>query len=188
MNRSVKLSLFCAGIFACGVVAGGLGARKFHQPPAPPKVSKQGGMPEGFGPQQLQRFSKELALSEAQREKVAPILEKAGEELRQLRRESFRQSSVIIEAMEAAVAERLTHEQREKLVVLQTEQRARIKARMEERNRRRSEGGGPNGEPRRDGETPGRRPDGPPPPPNAPGEPTGPAGTPADAPPSGSPR
>jgi Spy/CpxP family protein refolding chaperone len=149
MNRTLKLSLFCAGIFACGVVAGGLGARKFfsprswHQPTKPGQTGQNpGGSPqEGFGLQQLTRFSKELDLTEAQRAEILPLLEKAGEELRQLRREGFRQASTVIEAMESSVAERLTPAQREKLTVLQTEQRARMKARMEERNRRRAEGG-----------------------------------------------
>ena len=154
MSRTLKLSLFCAGIFACGVVTGGLGARKYWhypQPPGPPPGQQN----DGFGPQQLRRLSTELELSEAQRESILPILEKAGEQLRQLRRESFQQSSKIIEAMEASVAELLTAEQKEKLAVFQAEQRARIKARIEERNRRRSEGG----ETRRDGVAPDRGPD-----------------------------
>ncbi|MBC8010693.1 MAG: hypothetical protein H7067_11430 [Burkholderiales bacterium] len=170
MSRTLKLSLLCAGIFACGVVAGGLGARKFIKPPfhSPPQAA---GQKEGFGPQQLHRLSEGLGLSEPQRETIRPILEKAGDELRDLRRESWRQSSTIIEAMEAAVAEQLTPEQREKLAVLQAEQRARIKARMEERNRRKAEGG----EPRREGENvernSERRPGMPPPPEGAPSSP-----------------
>lgn len=170
MNRTLKLSLLCAGIFACGVVVGGLGARKFIKPPHHPQPPAPG-QQEGFGPQQLRRLSGELGLSEAQRETLLPILEKAGDELRHLRRESWRQSSVIIEAMEAAVAEQLTPEQREKLAVLQAEQKARIKARMEERNRRKAEGG----ESRREGENvernPERRPGMPPPSEGAPSAP-----------------
>ncbi len=156
MSRTLKLSLICAGIFACGVVVGVVGARRLPplrahavvapQPPPPPS--------DGFGPQQLRRFSTELGLTEEQRAAIAPIMEKTGEELRQLRREGFRQTTVIIEAMEAAVSELLTPAQREKLVVLQAEQRARMRAKMEERLRRRGE----NGE-RREGGEPGRRPD-----------------------------
>jgi Spy/CpxP family protein refolding chaperone len=161
MNRTFKVSLLCAGIFGCGVVAGALGGRKFvhaSHPPGPPPPSNQ---PEGFGPQQLRRFSAELGLTEEQQRAILPLLEHAGEELRQLRRESFRQSSAIIEAMEVAVSEQLTPEQKEKLAVLQEAQRARIRAKMEERNRRRAEG---EGQPRREGED-GDLPPGPPPPP-----------------------
>ena len=156
MNRTLKLSLLCAGIFACGAVAGALGAKKFIKPGPPRHVQPQpSGQPEGFGPQQLRRLSDELGLSDAQKEKISPILEKAGEELRQLRRESWRQSTAVIEAMETAVAEQLPPGQREKLAVLQEAQRARMKARMEERNRRKADGG----ETRREGDRPERRPD-----------------------------
>ncbi len=163
MNRTVKLSLFCAGIFVCGAIAGGFAARKCIKPTKPSQGTTQAGSAQdGFGPQQLRRFSAELDLTEAQKAALLPILEKTGEELRQLRRESFRQTSAVIEAMEASVAELLTPAQREKLAVLQAEQRARMKARMEERNRRKAEGGE-----RREGENPERRSDGPPPPPPA---------------------
>jgi Spy/CpxP family protein refolding chaperone len=175
MSRTLKLSLVCAGIFACGVVVGVVGARRLapvhahRAPPAQPTPPPS----EGFGPQQLKRFSAELGLTEEQKVAIAPIMDKTGEELRQLRRESFRQTTVIIEAMEAAVSELLTPAQREKLVVLQAEQRARMKAKMEERLRRRGEGGE-----RREGGDAGRRPqplpeDGPPgsPPPDAPAAP-----------------
>lgn len=142
MNRTLKLSLFCAGIFACGVVVGGLGARRvaLHAPVVLPVAPPQS-PPDGFGPQQLRRFSSELALTEAQKVALAPILDKTGEELRDLRRESFRQTSAVIEAMEVSVAQLLTPAQREKLTVLQADQRNRMKARMEERQRRKNENG-----------------------------------------------
>jgi Spy/CpxP family protein refolding chaperone len=160
MNRTVKLSLFCTGIFVCGAVAGGFAARKCIKPSKPQETAQPGGPQDGFGPQQLRRFTTELELTEPQKASLLPILEKTGEELRQLRRESFRQTSAVIEAMEASVAELLTPAQREKLAVLQAEQRARMKARMEERNRRKAEGGGE----RREGDNSEHRPDGPPPP------------------------
>lgn len=165
MSRTLKLSLLCAGIFACGVVAGALGAKKFIKPPLPDRPPPQQ-QPEGFGPQQLRRFSAELALTDEQQRGILPILEKAGDELRQLRHDSFQKSSKIIETMDAAVSVLLTPEQREKLAALQAEQRARIRAKMEERNRRRAEGE----QQRREGDKPERRPDEglpPPPPPGA---------------------
>jgi Spy/CpxP family protein refolding chaperone len=156
MSRTLKLSLVCAGIFACGLVVGVLGGR--HFPPLPPRAQTpaqpNAAQPDGFGPQQLKRYSSGLDLTEEQKVALTPIMDKTGEELRQLRRESFRQTTAIIEAMEAAVSELLTPVQREKLVVLQAEQRARMKAKMEERLRRRGESGE-----RREGAEPGRRPD-----------------------------
>lgn len=145
MKPSLKLSLLCVGIFASGAVAGGFGGRKFFPPPSLARASAPGGggAQESFGAQQLRRFTAELELTDAQREALRPIMEQAGEDLRRLRRESWRQSSTIIDRMEAAVALRLNPQQRERFAVLQESQRARLKARMEERHRRRSEGESP---------------------------------------------
>ncbi|TAG27431.1 MAG: hypothetical protein EAZ36_06890 [Verrucomicrobia bacterium] len=141
MNRPLSICLICVGIFASGAITGGLAARRLHLVPTPLATPPPPPPQEGFGPNQLRRLSEHLELTATQREQIQPILNQAGDELRQLRRESLRQSSSILETMETAVAERITPQQREKLVVLQEEQRARIRARMEERNRRRAEEG-----------------------------------------------
>lgn len=135
MNRTFKVSLFILGIFACGVVVGGFGARRFAPPPRPPGGS------EGFGPHVMRRLTSELSLSDAQRTAIGPIIQRAGDELRELRRESMRQTGAVIETMDAAVLAELSPEQREKFVVLKEAQKARMKAIMEERQRRRAEGG-----------------------------------------------
>ena len=135
MNRSLKVSLLIVGIFACGVVVGGVAVRRF-QPPARP-----GGGPEGFGPSVMRRLTSELELSEPQKAAIEPIIKKAGDELRELRQESMKRSGAVIEAMNAAVTAELTPGQREKFNVLKETQKARMKAIMEERQRRRSEGG-----------------------------------------------
>ena len=135
MNRSLKVSLLIVGIFACGVVVGGVAVKRF-QPPA-----RSGGGPEGFGPSVMRRLTSELELSEPQKAAIEPIIKKAGDELRELRRESMKQSGAVIEAMNTAVTAELTPGQREKFNVLKETQKARMKAIMEERQRRRSEGG-----------------------------------------------
>jgi Spy/CpxP family protein refolding chaperone len=88
----------------------------------------------------MRRLADELDLTAAQRAALEPILKRAGDELRVLRRESMRQSGAVIEAMNAAVAAELTPEQRERFAVLKEAQKARMRALMEERQRRRSEG------------------------------------------------
>jgi len=137
MNRNLKVSLLIVGIFVCGVVVGGVAAKQFLGPDRPPG----GGGPEGFGPSVMRRLAAELELSEQQRASIEPIIKKAGDELRDLRQESMKQSGAVIEAMNAAVAAELTEAQREKFTVLKEAQKARMKAIMEERQRRRSEGG-----------------------------------------------
>lgn len=163
MNRTLKVSLFIVGIFACGVVVGGFGARRFIPHSRPPG----GGGPDGFGPSVMRRLTSELELSEQQRVAIEPLIKHASDELRVLRQESMKQGGAVIEAMNTAVAAELTPEQREKFTVLKDAQKARMKALMEERQRRRSAEGGD-----RDSREPGRRspensgppgPDGPPP-------------------------
>lgn len=136
MNRSLKVSLFILGIFACGVVVGGFGARRFAPPPRHP-----GGGAEGFGPHVMRRLTSELNLTDPQRAAIEPIIKRASDELRDLRRESMRQTGAVIETMDTAVSAELTPGQREKFVVLKEAQKARMKSIMEERQRRRAEGG-----------------------------------------------
>lgn len=143
MNRSLKVSLLIVGIFACGVVVGGFGAKRFfpsHRPPG------GGGGPDGFGPSVLRRLTSELALSEQQRAAIEPIIKRTSDELRVLRQESVKQSGAVIEAMNTAVTAELTEPQREKFAVLKEAQKARMKAYMEERQRRRAEGDRDRGE------------------------------------------
>lgn len=159
MNRNLKLSLLIVGIFACGVVVGGFGAKRFIHPARPP-----GGGSDGFGPSVFRRLTSELELTEQQRAAIEPIIKKAGDELRQLRQESMKQSGAVIEAMNTALNAELTPAQREKFTVLKETQKARMKTLMEERQRRRSENGG--GE--REGDPSRRPPESGPRPPDAP--------------------
>ena len=140
MNRTLKVSLLVAGIFACGVVVGAVGGRHIaakNKPDKPP----QGPSSDGFGMRVMRKLGDEIGLTPEQRAAIDPIISKAGDELRELRRESVKQTTVVIEAMDAAVAAQLTPEQREKFIKLKEEQKARMKALFEERQRRRGENG-----------------------------------------------
>lgn len=141
MNRSLKLSLLCAGIFLSGAVVGGLVVRQFAPHPRPPGALGAFGGGD-FGTRFFQKLSSELLLTEAQRAAIEPAVRKAGEELRTLRRDSMRQSTAILEAMDAAVVAQLTPEQRKRFAELKEAQRARMRSMMEERQRRREERGG----------------------------------------------
>jgi Spy/CpxP family protein refolding chaperone len=160
MNRTLKVSLLIMGIFGCGVVVGAVGARRLAPPSPPPARAGNTHGAEAFGPHMMRRLAAELQLSAEQRAEIEPVIKRAGEELRILRRESMRESGAVIEAMEAAVSAQLTPEQREKFVAMKEAQKARIRAMMEERQRRRAEGGDSDRE--RDRE-PRPRPEGPPP-------------------------
>ncbi len=161
MNRTLKVSLLVAGIFACGVVVGGVAGR--HYASKGSKDKAQAPQSEGFSMRVMRKLAEEIELTPEQRAAIDPIISKAGDELRELRRESVKQSTVVIEAMDAAVAAQLTPEQREKFIKLKAEQHARMKALFEERQRRRGENG--EREPGGDGQKPRKGEDMPPPPP-----------------------
>jgi Spy/CpxP family protein refolding chaperone len=173
MNRTLKVSLLVAGIFACGVVVGGVAGRH-HASKSNKDKAQQGPSSDGFGMRVMRKLAEEIELTPEQRAAIDPIISKAGDELRDLRRESVKQTTVVVEAMDAAVAAQLTPAQREKFIKLKEEQKARMKALFEERQRRRGENG--EREPGADGKPPSRgeqreRPAGedmpPPPPPPA---------------------
>jgi len=138
MSRVLKFLLICGGIFICGVVVGGFGARRLWDPPRPP---------DSFGPRTMQKLTAELSLTDEQHAVIDPIVKSAADELRRLRRESWKESGALIEAMDAGVSAALTPEQRIRFAELKTAQRSRMQAAMEERQRRRSENDGA----RRDG-------------------------------------
>jgi Spy/CpxP family protein refolding chaperone len=140
MNRSLKVSLFIAGIFACGVIVGAFGAKRLASGYLRPVSGA--GEPDGFGPNLMRRLTAELALSEEQRATIEPVIKRTGEELRVLRQESMRQSAALIDSMNVAVSAELTPGQRAKFEVMKAAQKARMKAIMEERQRRRVEGRG----------------------------------------------
>lgn len=142
MNRTLKLSLFCAGIFACGVVVGSMSTHRLAMGKGPRPDRERGG-DESLGPNMLRHLTGELELTEAQRAAIDPAIQKTSEGLRALRRESFRQGATLMEEMEAAVAAQLTPEQMLKFNALKEQQRAKTKAMWEERQRRRSAEGGP---------------------------------------------
>lgn len=133
MSRTLRFLLLCGGIFVCGVVVGGFGARRLWEPPQPP---------DSFGPRTMQRLTAELSLTDEQRAVVEPVIDRAADQLRRLRRESWKQGGTVIEAMDEGVSAALTPEQRIRFAELKAAQRARMQAAMEERQRRRTENDG----------------------------------------------
>jgi Spy/CpxP family protein refolding chaperone len=132
MNRTLKLSLLCGGIFLAGAVAGGFAVKNFPRPGNQPR-------PEAFGPLQLRRLAEGLDLTKEQRKAILPLLQKTGEQLRVMRKESIAQATREVAAMDAAVGALLTPAQRERLAVLRAEDRVRMKKIMEEHQRRQNE-------------------------------------------------
>ncbi len=136
MNRALKISLVFVGIFAAGAASGVLGTMRYQEM----KREARRANADSFGPTQMQRFAGALDLTPEQQAKLQPILNETADALRKLRRESFRSGAALIADMEARMAELLTPEQRERLAVMQAEQRERMRQRFGDPSRR-SEGG-----------------------------------------------
>lgn len=138
MNRTLKLSLLCAGIFAAGAASGVLGTMRYNEMR---RDSRRPPNPEAFNNAQMRRLTEGLDLTAEQREKLQPILTQAGEELRKLRRDSYRASTAAIANMENRILELLTPEQKERFKAMQAEQRERFRQRMADPSKQRPEGG-----------------------------------------------
>jgi Spy/CpxP family protein refolding chaperone len=108
MNQRLKVVLILVGVFLAGAVCGGPIALRFLRP-ARPEWNR------GARPQVMDRLSKELDLTQAQQEKIRPIVTRAQEEMQHFRRESIRNIAVVMDRMHTDVAAELTPEQRSKL-------------------------------------------------------------------------
>ncbi|MEO7600546.1 MAG: hypothetical protein ABIV50_16555 [Opitutus sp.] len=108
MNQRLKVILILVGVFIAGAVCGGPIALRFMRPPRPE-------WNRGARPQVMDRLTKDLQLTEAQTEKIRPIVSRAQEEMQHFRRESIRNIATVMDRMHTDVAAELTPEQRLKL-------------------------------------------------------------------------
>src|SRR4051794_31577323 len=81
MNKTWPLVLIFIGIFVTGVVTGGFIAIRYARSVVQKRVAEQ------FVVQQLKQIGDQLQLTKEQRERIRPIWFRAGEQLRDLRKE-----------------------------------------------------------------------------------------------------
>lgn len=139
MDKPWKVIVAFVGVFVAGAVFGGFGYRYLEAKPPPRSRPEQ-----AISPQLMQRFSERLELTEAQREKLSPVIDKASEELRKVRQTSFREANAIFDRLHEEVARELTPEQREELKQLRERHREAFNRERERRgwnSERRGEGG-----------------------------------------------
>lgn len=132
MDKPWKVVVAFTGIFAAGLVAGGLVALRIMNRPPPPRFAS----PEQFGPQLMKRFAAKLDLTDEQQNKIRPLILKAGEDLHLIRRQAWTNSTSTIDKLEADIAAQLTPEQKVKFDQLLAEQREKLKRISEERQKR----------------------------------------------------
>jgi len=135
MSQTWKAILAFTGIFISGAVFGGFLTLRFYPQPEPATRAVRKFPPplERVAPQILERLAQRLELTEAQQEKIRPIIAEADREMRRLRQEGFRAAFAVSKEMYAQVARELTPEQAEKLEQMQQEMRERM---MQDRQRR----------------------------------------------------
>ncbi len=114
MDPSWKAILAFAGVFVAGGLCGvALSYRLPHAPHPRPHI--------------MQRLERDLALTDAQKEKIEPMVHRAQEDVQRLRRENIRSIGAVMEKLQSDIAAELTPEQR----VKQDAMRKRFRERVE---------------------------------------------------------
>ena len=164
-----KVIFAFTGIFVAGAVAGSMVALRVGTAAIETKAAAQASnrvtvtavTTDQWAISQMNTLTKSLALTSDQIEKIRPIINSAGDNLRDLRE----QSSTTIDVMYDNIAAEVTAPQKEKIAVIQKEQHARRERTFNPPpggpNGRRGGPGGPGG-PQNGGFNPSRR-GGPPP-------------------------
>jgi Spy/CpxP family protein refolding chaperone len=127
MKQSWKIAVAFAVVFIFGAASGAVFALRYASIHGPPRLPPR---PEQFGPQLLRRwaFSRQLGLTQEQRQKIRPLILDTAEQLRRLRRDAWHNGELIIEHMQDEVAAVLTPDQRLRFDELIQAQRARMDA------------------------------------------------------------
>lgn len=117
-----KFALALAAIFVAGAVTGAFlpnAYRYYARGQRPPRA-------EDMAMHLKERFSRELALDAAQKEKISPLLEETARGLQTIRAESERRVVESMEAMHIRLRAILTPEQLTKLEAMEKRRRARM--------------------------------------------------------------
>jgi Spy/CpxP family protein refolding chaperone len=119
MEKPWKVILAFAGVFVAGAIFGGA--------LWPQWFGHEGRGRRGFGElHMMDRLVSELSLTPEQKEKIAPIVARAEEETRRLRRESVQSFRAVMEKANGEIAAELTPEQKAKLDDMRKRFRERI--------------------------------------------------------------
>ena len=120
MNKTWKVVLAFTAVFLAGAIFGGLLAMR-----AGPRWLQRRGAPAqpAMPPAVLRHMAERLELTNEQKEKIRPLVDRAEDEIRQLRQISIKQTGLILRRLQQMLAVELTPEQRKKLEKMQERQR-----------------------------------------------------------------
>ena len=127
-TKTWKVVLVFAGVFAAGVVTGATWSWRFGRP-GPEERPRWAG--PGFGNRMMERMREDLNLTDEQKARLEPIVQRSDEELQTLRRGQLQEVAQIMDRVHAEVAAVLTPDQRTKL----EEMRERFRQRAERMRR-----------------------------------------------------
>ena len=99
------------------------------QPPAGPATAK----PNPITPTLMRQFTQRLKLTAEQRERIRPIVTRAGEDFIRLRQENLADTARVTERMYSDVAALLTPEQRAEIETMQRQMEERVQAERQKR-------------------------------------------------------
>lgn len=154
MAKNWRVIFAFAGIYFAGAVTGILIAPRLFRHVVERRVQflqRGGGFPGGqplFGVQPIRRMTEALHLTPEQSEKIKPIEQRMGEELRRVRRDAQHNTQLVFERVQVEISAVLTPEQRREFEAQIAKGRERMKKFLldQEQSRPRREGG-PFGDP-----------------------------------------
>ena len=120
MNKTWKVVLAFTAVFLAGAIFGGLLAMR-----AGPRLAQRRGAPAlpAMPPAVLRHMADRLELTNEQKEKIRPLVDRAEEEIRQLRQVSIKETGLILRRLQQTLAVELNPDQRKKLEKMQERQR-----------------------------------------------------------------
>ena len=150
MEKPWKVIFAFVAVFIAGAVFGGLFTLRASGGRRPPGTfagfERQGGGPNGpggngwqkqgqfqgqgmgaIGPGMLGQLSRNLKLTDDQKEKIRPVVLKAAEEIQRLSRENIQNTTKIVERMHLDIATWLTPKQRDALEDMKLQMRERVR-------------------------------------------------------------
>lgn len=124
------------------------------QPPRPPLLQ----IPLRWqAPQLMGRYRDRLDLTSEQKEKVDPVIQRATQDYRRLQQNFFKETTIIVQRLQADIRKELTPEQIAKLDALEKRQREIMETEERQREMKKGPGGGKTQGEKRPGKAPGRQ-------------------------------
>lgn len=145
MQTPWKVLAAFIGVFIAGTVFGGFFALRVDRRGSP---QVRGGQHQPVGPLTLRlmrSFADRLDLTAEQKEKLRPVMERAGEDIRRVQQSQFREMGVLVERLQQDISQVLTPEQKVKLETMKQQQRDRMRQDRERNGGSERRGDGPPG-------------------------------------------